>query len=149
MQAPSPIGQTPSIPLPTQPVVLGDLPGLLGCCVPSATIAAGATQFSGPYTLFNAAEAGRQFPMPAAKTIRQLVFVTNGAQPAAQALTLTVRKNGVDTGIVIVIPALSAAGTFFSPIFAVAFAAGDLFSLKAVQDAGAAVSATILGWSVV
>lgn len=147
MQPPIPLGPSPSLPLPAAPFVVDLMQGALGMCIPSGTVAAGAVNFSGPGVVFNAIEAGRQYPVPTAKTFRTLVFVTNGPQPAGQALTVRIRKNGLDTNLTLIVPGGAPAGTFIVQNVPVDFARGDLLSLGATQDAGASPSATILGWS--
>jgi hypothetical protein len=48
---------------------------------------------------------------------------------------LTIRKNGVDTSITLTIPAGSSIGTYSDTTNSVSFSAGDLISVKAVNNA--------------
>lgn len=114
------------------------------------TVAAASTTFSGPYVGgFNATENQTQWVVPFACSIKNLTFVTSGAQPGTGTLTVIVRKNGVDTALTLVVAAGAVAGVFTAAGGAgVAFAQGDLLSFKFVNAAPAVVSATVSGASV-
>lgn len=152
MQLPAPLGQNPSLPQPQVTSAFagygggGGGGGLLFASPGNQTIGAGLTLFGNVSQNFNATENARQTPLARALTITALYMVTNTAQPAGQTLTVTVRKNGVNQGITFTIPGGSPAGVFFGA-GSDAFAAGDLFNLQAVQQAGASASATIVSWS--
>jgi hypothetical protein len=115
----------------------------------STTIPAATTQYAtvggGSAT---ATENQRQTPIPRATTVRNLYFVTSAAQPGDGALTVTLRKNGVDTAVTLTVAAGAAAGTFSDLTHSVAFAAGDLLSIKLVNASPGTVSAAVVGWSV-
>jgi len=98
-------------------------------------------------TNYNATENNRQSLISRNCLISNLVVVTGSSQPASGSLTLTVRKNGVDTTLTITIPANQAAGTFTDTTHTVSFAAGDLISLKGV-NAATGNSAALVAWSI-
>jgi hypothetical protein len=85
----------------------------------------------------NAAENQRQIVVPYAVTFKNFFcfFGVGGGQPATGSLVLTIRKNGVDTAITITIPAGSSIGTYSDTTNSVSFVAGDLISVKAVNNA--------------
>jgi hypothetical protein len=86
-----------------------------------------------------AAENQRQIPVPYDVTFKNFFcfFGVGASQPATGSLVLTIRKNGVDTAITITIPAGTSSGTFSDTTNSVSFAAGDLISVKAVNNASA------------
>lgn len=98
-------------------------------------------------TNYNATENNRQSLISRNCLISNLVVVTGSSQPASGSLTLTVRKNGVDTTLTITIPANQAAGTFADTTHTVSFVAGDLISLKGV-NAATGNSAALVAWSI-
>lgn len=69
-------------------------------------------------------------------------------QPSDGDLTLRVRLNGTDTGIVIVIPADSESGVFVDHVNSVNNAAGDLLSFSLVNAATSGNSTGLLDWSI-
>lgn len=85
----------------------------------------------------NTAENQRQIPVPYAVTFKNFFcfFGVGAPQPASGSLVLTIRKNGVDTAITITIPAGSSIGTYSDTTNSESFAAGDLISVKAVNNA--------------
>ena len=84
-----------------------------------------------------ATENQRQIPVPYAVTFKNFFcfFGVGASQPASGSLVLTIRKNGVDTAITITIPAGTSSGTFSDTTNSVSFAAGDLISVKGVNNA--------------
>lgn len=104
----------------------------------SNAVPAGTTTFAylngGTFTL-NTTEHNRQFPAARGGTLSRLYIRTANSQPASGSLVATVRVNGVDTSIVITIAAGSAAGIFSNTVDTAAFSAGDLLSLKLVNNA--------------
>lgn len=82
----------------------------------------------------SATESEVQIPMPAC-TIRTLRGLTNVAPAAGQTIILTVRKNGVDTAVTVTITGTPSIRVQADTSNSVAFAAGDLFSIKAVTSA--------------
>lgn len=150
-QLPIPLGPNPSVPAPVLTSAVSGIGGGGGgfqfsVCNPDPAPGAGATLFSGPSLGFNATEANRQTALFAC-TITGLLVRTDAAQPAGQDQTFAVRRNGVDTGLVVTVPGGSAPGTFFVTGLEV-FANGDLFCVRATQAAGASAGATIFGWTV-
>lgn len=97
---------------------------------------------------FNATEANRQIISPVAGTLRNLYVRTISAQPAGGSLVLTVRINGVDTGITITIAAEAAAGTFSDTTHTAAIVAGDLISFSGLNNDGGSTSAGLIQWSI-
>ena len=85
----------------------------------------------------NAAENQRQIIVPYAVTFKNFFcfFGVGASQPATGSLVLTIRKNGVDTAITITIPAGTSSGTFSDTTNSESFAAGDLISVKGVNNA--------------
>ena len=74
----------------------------------------------------SATEALVQVPMPLAGTVSNL-YVNVTANASTTNITVTVRKNGVNTAIVATVTALTT-GAFTDTTHSVAFAAGDLIS---------------------
>jgi hypothetical protein len=68
------------------------------------------------------------------------------AQPAGNTFTVTLRKNGVDTGAIITVAGGSAPGNYTSTT-SVAFAAGDFVSFK-IANVGASTSGALICSSV-
>lgn len=96
---------------------------------------------------FNATESNRQSVIARTCLVSNLVVVTGTSQPATGSIVYTIRKNGVDTALTLTIPALTAAGTFSNTTNSVSFTAGDLISLKAVNNA-TGNSSGIIAWSI-
>ncbi len=115
----------------------------------AAQVTASTTAYApiGSTSNFNATENNRQAIIPRPALVSNLVIVTATSQPASGSIVYTIRKNGVDTAITITIPANQAAGTFTDSTNSVQFAANDLISLKAVNNA-TGNSAQIIAWSV-
>lgn len=84
-----------------------------------------------------AAENQRQIIVPYAVTFKNFFcfFGIGAGQTISGSLVLTIRKNGVDTAITITIPAGTSSGTFSDTTNSASFAAGDLISIKAVNNA--------------
>ena len=117
----------------------------------SASVTASSTQyhtFAGLDSLFNADESSRQMLVPVAGTLSKFYVRTNGSQYIDGSLILTVRVNGVDTGITITIPAGATMATFSDTTHTAAVVAGDLISIKGV-NAASEDSATLSQWSIV
>ena len=93
----------------------------------------------------NTAENQRQIPVPYAVTFKNFFcfFGVGASQPVSGSLVLTIRKNGVDTAITITIPAGSSIGTYSDTTNSESFAAGDLISVKAVNNAISVASGNI------
>jgi len=86
----------------------------------------------------NGTESVRQTTAGFACVIRKIYVSIRTAQPASGSIVFTFRVNGVDTAAVLTIAAGSAAGTYSASGFTVAVAAGDLVSMKGVNNATAA-----------
>jgi hypothetical protein len=115
---------------------------VLGSDVDGATVPAGTTRYMKPWgATMSANNYGSTFPKTA--TLSALFIKTLNAQPAGQALTVTVMENGVSTGITVTIAAGSAAGTFADNTHTYAFTAGRGIRFDLVQAAGANPSAQI------
>lgn len=115
----------------------------------AAQVTASTTAFApiGSTSNFNATENNRQGIIPRPALVSNLVIVTATAQSGTGSIVFTVRKNGVDTALTITIAAGTAAGTFTDSTNSVLFAANDLISLKAVNNA-TANSTQLIAWSI-
>lgn len=85
--------------------------------------------------------------IPIDTTFYNFYIETSNAQPATGSCVLTIQKNGVDTGIVVTIPAGSAAGKFYDNSNSAAFSAGDSLGIKWVNNASAS-SCTVVSMSI-
>jgi hypothetical protein len=79
--------------------------------------------------------------------LSRLHFHTGTTQPGSGTLVITLRKNLVDTALVITIAAGAAANFYSNLVNSVAFSSGDRCSVKVVNNASAA-SASVVGISV-
>jgi hypothetical protein len=114
----------------------------------NATIAANTTVYNGFVTglhVVAANEFTRLTMIPVACNLSDFV-VRCSAQPSGNTLTITLRKNGVDTACAIVIAGGSASGNY-STSTSVAFAASDFTSVK-LANVGAGVAGAILAASI-
>lgn len=130
----------------TDKVLTSDSAGLSSWQAPPSAVLAGmiSTNLGGGITGYggfsnislSATETLKQIPLPRAGTLRNL-FINTGVvtQPADGNFVITVRKNGVDTALVITIPASSGTGVYSNTTNSVAVAAGDLISIKFVNNA--------------
>lgn len=104
----------------------------------ATTVAAGATEFAalfGGPTSDSTTEANVASIITEPGVISNFYVRTLTAQPGTGSYVLTVRVNGVDTGIVITIAAGAAAGIFSDTANTAMVAAGDLVSIKLVNNA--------------
>lgn len=111
---------------------------------------AGATTAYAPIngtTNYNATERNRQTIVPRACKIQNLVIVTGSTQPGTGTMVFTIRKNGVDTGVTVTIATNAVAGTYSDNSNSATFAAGDLLSLKSVNNAGTN-GAELVAWAI-
>lgn len=115
----------------------------------AAQVTASTTAYApiGSTSNFNPTENNRQTIIARNALISNLVIITATTQSAGGSLVFTIRKNGVDTALTLTIAAGTVAGTFTDATNSVQFAANDIISLKAVNNA-AANSAQIIAWSV-
>lgn len=115
----------------------------------AAQVTASTTAYApiGSTSNFNATENNRQTIATRPMLVSNLVVVTATAQSGTGSLVYTLRKNGVNTAITITIAAGAAAGTFTDSTNSVQFAANDLISLKAVNNASAN-SSQLIAWSI-
>jgi hypothetical protein len=97
---------------------------------------------------FSATESARQMIIPRAGTLKNLYVKTLATQASDAGLVLTVRVNGVDTGITITVAASAAAGVFSDTTHTAVVAAGDLLSLAATNLSGD-TAATVGQWVIV
>ena len=114
----------------------------------NATIAANTTVYNGFATglhVVSANEFTRLTMIPVACNLSDFV-VRCAAQPSGNTLTITLRKNGVDTACAIVIAGGSASGNY-STATSVAFSASDYTSVK-LANVGAGVAGAILAASI-
>jgi hypothetical protein len=101
------------------------------------TMTAGQTVYGNfNYNAINTNELARIFVVPYACTISNFYVRLFTSQPATGSIVYTVRKNQVDTAVVVTIAAGSAAGTEAnSGVASATFAAGDDMTFKAVNNA--------------
>jgi hypothetical protein len=123
-----------------------NLPTFLSMSYNTGIVSASTTQYlciGGGTSAANSTEANRQNLVPTSGILKNFHLATNTTMPGTGSLTLTIRKNGVDTPIVIVIAASTPAGLFSDTTNSVGVAAGDLISIKAVNSASGSSSALI------
>ena len=89
----------------------------------------------------------RYIPFVQDVTVSRFFITTITAQPAGSSSVFTVQKNGVDTGIVITIPAGSSAGSYSELVTTATFNAGDNISIKWVNNS-ASTSCVVAGTSI-
>jgi hypothetical protein len=75
-------------------------------------------------------------------TLKQLLVRTTNSQPASGAITIALRKNGVDTALLVTIPANAAAGNFSSSAD-IPLVTGDLINYR-INNAATATSTNII-----
>jgi hypothetical protein len=123
---------------------------VLAPTITTLTIPAGATRFSGPFRSPSAdtTEANVVFTCPRAGTLRDLLVRTSGTQDSGGSCVVTIRKNGVDTGLSVTITAGAVAGVFSNTGTTVSFAAGDTLTFGIVNNGGS-TSTTIINLAVV
>ena len=136
------VGSTLNVP---QYAGVGSGTSFMGGITGLSTIGASSTSYTNFYgasftTLAN--ENARQLIMPQDCTLSRLYFRTLTTQSATGSLVITVRKNAVDTAIVITIPAGSTLNTFSNTTNSVSFSAGDLASVKMQNNATATSAQT-------
>jgi len=110
----------------------------------NATVAANTTVYNGFATGANvtlANEFTRIVVLPLACNLSNFM-IRCAAQPAGNTFTVTLRKNGVDTGAIITVAGGSAGGNYTSTT-SVSFAAGDFVSFKIINT-GAGVSGALI-----
>ncbi|MEK7355694.1 MAG: hypothetical protein AAB250_04560, partial [Bdellovibrionota bacterium] len=116
---------------------------------PTGTVNASSTGYTSfGHSTWNTTETGRVTPVPVAGTVSKLYIRTSTAQNAGGNMVCSIRKNSVDTAVVVTIAAGAAAGTFSDTTNTVAFAAGDLISLGCA-NAYAGASASVVSISAV
>lgn len=114
---------------------------------PSGTIPATQTKFNqvtGKSGVWDNTESDVQFVITEDCYIQRLFIVTDGAQPGAGSLVVTVRINGVDTALTLTIPAGGAAGTYSDIVHSISLTAGDVISYKATNNDAVSVSCTFV-----
>ena len=114
------------------------------------SLASGATQYGCfNYQTLNALEDARIFVAPYACKLSNFYVRIYTAQSVAGSLVLTLRKNAVDTSVVVTIAAGSAAGTEAnSGATTATYSAGDNVTFKVLNNAIGANSATIHNTSI-
>jgi hypothetical protein len=105
-------------------------------------VPAAATRFLGAGVhAWSATENEAATIVPVAGVLSRLFVRTNGAQPADNALTCTVRRNGTDTASGVTIAASAAAGIYSDLADTVALSQGDLLAIRCVNSSAAASAA--------
>lgn len=111
-----------------------------------ANIASGVTNYAtfGSGT-FDATETNREMVVPKATVVRALYIRTTTSQPGTGSFVITLRKNAVDTAVIITIASAAGAGTYSDLAHTASYAAGDILSVKFLNNAatGSAAVATI------
>lgn len=90
----------------------------------------------------------RQILMPVAGTLKNFFVQTASPQQADESLTLGVRINEKDTGILITIPAGAPAGVFCDVENEAPYVAGDRISFRGANYSESGISATLRLWSI-
>lgn len=124
--------------------------GVLMCSMGNGnTVALSSTVYGqfGFGSSFNATENNRSISIPFACTIKNLYIRTSNTQSATGSLVITIRNNTADTTVTTTIAAGAVAGTFTDLVNSFTAAAGDLLSIKLVNNA-TATSANILSASI-
>lgn len=141
------VGSTLNVP---QYAGAGSGTSFLSGYIGTGVIGAATTNYSGILGggYVNAANEFQRFvPLPQACSFSRWYARTSATQPASGSLVITLRQNSVDTALVITIAAGSVAGTYSNTATSVSFSAGDLTSVKIVNN-GAANSAPIISLSI-
>jgi len=108
---------------------------------------AGTTRYLGSKSGLETVEADTAIQSPFTGTLKNLYVRTRTAQPGTGTLVFTLQIQNVDTGIVVTIPAGSAAVLGSDGAHSAAISAGERIALKAVNNSSG-TSAEIAGWSV-
>jgi hypothetical protein len=122
----------------------------MGGYIGTGVIGPGLTNYSGILGggYVNAANEFQRFvPLPQSCSLSRWYARTSATQPATGSLVITLRQNQVDTALVITIAAGSVAGTYSNTATSIAFSAGDLTSVKIVNNS-AGNSAPIISLSI-
>ncbi len=90
---------------------------------------------------FNATESFRQCPVPIAGTIRDIYVATSTSQPAGGNLVFTLRKNAVDTALILTITTGAGAGVYSNTTDTATVVAGDLIDVKVANGSGSTAAA--------
>lgn len=108
------------------------------------TVTASSTEYTGGADggVFQAAENGRYALSAGSGKLRNFYLYSSTAQPASGSVVFTYRVNTVDTSLVITVPANSAAGVYSDTTNSATIAAGDILTIKAVNNATAASCTT-------
>jgi hypothetical protein len=131
------VGSTLNIP---QYAGQGSGTSFMGGYIGTGVIGAGLTNYSGIIGggYVNAANEFQRFvPLPQSCSLSRWYARTSATQPATGSLVITLRQNQVDTALVITIAAGSVAGTYSNTATSIAFSAGDLTSVKIVNNSAA------------
>jgi hypothetical protein len=101
----------------------------------SSGIPASTTEYKGlGETAWSTTEAIKSWMVPATCTAKNLYIRMTSTQTATGSAVFTIRKNAVDTALVVTITAGATAATFSNTSDTVAFSAGDRMVLKAVNN---------------
>lgn len=114
----------------------------------NGTIAAASTQYSSiGSSNFANLEATKGMVITDAGIIRNFYITTRLSQPATGTLTLTIRKNGSDTPLQIVVPAGASAGVFSDITHSASASPGDVFTFSATNSSATDVSCAVVAVS--
>jgi hypothetical protein len=110
-----------------------------------ATIASGATSYSGPHGgAFATTESTRAMPFDAG-TLSRFYVLTSSAQPAGCSLDAYISVDGASSAIHVTIPGGSAAGLYSDTSHTAAITDGQKLSVKFTN--GSCTSATVASWN--
>ena len=116
--------------------------------IANATVAATLTQYGSIGSAnFNNSENSKGMVVTDAGIIRNFYISTRTAQPGTGTLTLTIRKNGSDTPLQIIIPASATAAVFSDVTHSASASAGDIFTFSLVNSSATDVSAAVVAVS--
>lgn len=114
----------------------------------NSNVAASTTQYGSPGCVtFSNNENFRGMIATDAGIIRNFYISIRTAQPATGSLTITLRKNGADTPLQIILPASSAAGLFSDLSHSASVGPGDIITFSITNNSTVDASGVVVGMS--
>lgn len=111
------------------------------------SIGASSTNYTWLYGGAGTPETTYQVPVPLAGTFKNFYVRTTSTQSGTGSLVITMRKNGVDTTIIVTVAAGASAGTVSDTTHSFTVAAGDLITMSIVNNATVS-AANLSGYSI-